>query len=127
MRILAALLLVLVAASPAAAQDRSPADRQTLTALARTLGEAHALKAVCEGKSDQTWRNRMARVTELEAPDEAFRARLVESFNVGFLDRQAAHVSCDAGAKAAVRTVAVRGRDLATRLASGRIETASAR
>jgi uncharacterized protein (TIGR02301 family) len=116
-----------VVAAPAAAQDRSPAERQTLQALARTLGEAHALKAVCEGKSDQTWRNRMARITELEAAEEAFRARLVESFNVGFLDREAAHTGCDADAKAAVRTVARRGRDLAAGLAGGRMETAAAR
>lgn len=127
MRAALALLLAAGLAAPARAQDRSPAQRQTLLELASVLGEAHALRTLCEGKGDQSWRNRMARVTELEQPDEAFRARLVERFNTGFVGAGAAHTTCDARAKADIRAVASRGRDLASGLSGARMETAAAR
>lgn len=123
----AVLLALALAATPAVAQERAPAERQTLVALARTLGEAHALRIVCEGRDDQRWRNRMARVMEFEAADARFEARMTEAFNTGFTAAEAEHVTCDAAAKADAARVARRGRDLAQQLAGGRIETAAAR
>jgi uncharacterized protein (TIGR02301 family) len=121
----AVLILLAVLATPAAAQQRTPADRQALTQLARTLGEAHALRIVCEGRDDQRWRNRMQRVIELEAADAALEARLHESFNTGYIAAEAAHTGCNAAAKAEVARVSRRGRDLAASLAGGRMETAA--
>jgi uncharacterized protein (TIGR02301 family) len=115
--VLAALLLV---AAPALAQERSPAVRETLTDLAYTLGQAHALRTRCEGESDQVWRARMVRMVELEQPEEAFRNQLFESFNTGFLGAQAAHPQCDSKARAEAARVAVRGRDLSRALAAVR-------
>jgi uncharacterized protein (TIGR02301 family) len=126
MRALAAAVMTLaLAAVPAAAQDRSPAERQVLLELARTLGEAHGLRAVCKGGVDQRWRNRMYRVIELEAPDAAFEARLTDGFNTGYQAAEAEHPRCDAAAEKRAAQVAARGRDLAQQLAGGRIETAS--
>lgn len=115
----------LLAGGPAAhAQDRKPSERQALLELARTLGESHALRLACRGTADQRWRNRMQRVVELEAADEAFRARLNEAFNTGYLTAEAEHPECDAGAARAVAQAAGRGRGLSLRLAGAAGETA---
>ena len=121
----AAALLTLALAAPAAAQDRTPDERQTLLELARTLGEAHALRLACRGAADQRWRNRMQRIVELEAADEAFKARLNEAFNTGYLTAEAEHPECDAGTSRAVARAADRGRGLAQKLAGGGAEAAS--
>ena len=80
----AALMTILalgaMAAPAALAQDRTPSQRQTLLELARTLGESHALRLACRSTADQRWRNLMQRVVELEAADEAFKARLNEAW-----------------------------------------------
>jgi len=125
---LAALLLL---AAPALAQEappapepaappRSPAARQTLADLAYVLGQAHALRTLCDGSEEQVWRARMARMVELESPDDAFREQLYDAFNTGYLSAQAAHTRCDGRARGAMTDVAVRGRDLSATLASGR-------
>ena len=110
------LAVALASASPAPAA-RAPEQRQTLVDLAYVLGEAHALRAVCQGEEDQSWRTRMTRMIEVEKPDTAFRRRLIDSFNAGFVSRQAATRACDEGAAAQERGVAARGRGLAQRLA----------
>lgn len=119
MRLLLALL-VLGAAGPVAAQQRSPAIRGTLTELARTLGQAHALRVRCDGEGEQVWRARMARLVEVERPDVAFRDQLFDSFNTGFLSAEAAHPACDGAARAKAADVAARGRDLSRVLAGAR-------
>jgi uncharacterized protein (TIGR02301 family) len=121
MRRLPALFLVLTLglASAAAAQDRSPAARRTLVDLAYTLGQAHALALVCDGQS-QTWRARMARLRELEAPDAAFDRQLVDGFNTGFTDADLRFPTCTRAARAEAAAVAARGRSLARVIASAR-------
>jgi uncharacterized protein (TIGR02301 family) len=116
---LSLLLIALLAAAPAAAQDRNPAARQTLASLAYVLGQAHALSLVCDA-SNQTWRARMARIRELEVPDEAFDRQLVNGFNAGFVDGQARYPSCSRAARAEAAVVAARGRDLSRVLAGAR-------
>lgn len=101
----------------AAVAGRQPSERQALADLAYVLGEAHALKVACAGPADQTWRGRMNQLLEVEKPDEAFRRRLTDSFNLGFTARQAEHPSCDEAVPAAERSAAERGRALAERLA----------
>ena len=66
-------------------------------------------------------------MTELEEADQAFTDRLVDRFNQAYDYRLALHASCDASAKAQIPVVARRGRDLASELAGGRLQTASAR
>ena len=119
MRRLVPLLCLLLLASPAAAQDRSPAARRTLVDLAYTLGRSHALALACQG-GVQTWRARMARLRELEAPDAAYDRQLVDGFNTGYLDAQARFPSCTAGARAELVAAAAHGRDLSRVLAGAR-------
>jgi uncharacterized protein (TIGR02301 family) len=114
------LLLLVLIATPALGQERTPAVRESLTDLAFILGQAHALRTRCAGEGDQVWRARMMRMVEIEQPDEAFREQLFEDFNTGFLGAQASHPRCNAAARAEATRVAARGRDLARVLAGAR-------
>ncbi|MBN9319098.1 MAG: TIGR02301 family protein [Caulobacterales bacterium] len=115
---LAALLIAVSAAAPALAQERTPTERQSLLDLSYALGESHALRQACQGADDQYWRQRMVRLTDTEAADEAFDAQLRGRFNTGYAAGQAQHPSCDRETRRAAATVAARGQALARRLAS---------
>ena len=108
---------VLSGAGSALAQDRGPAERQTLLDLAYTLGESHALRQVCTGGDDQYWRSRMVRLTEVEKADQAFDAQLRDKFNVGFASRQGEFPECDDASRQAEQTVARKGQALGAKLA----------
>lgn len=114
------MMIAVLLATPALAQERTPAARETLADLAYTLGQAHALRTRCQGEGDQVWRARMVRMVEVERPDEAFRDQLFDGFNTGFLSANAAHPRCDDGARAEAAKVAQRGRDLSRVLAGAR-------
>ena len=79
------------------------------------LGEAHALKQACQA-DDATWRARMQRMLEIEAPDDAFRNDLTERFNDGFSRERAAFPHCDARVPAAEAKVAAEGKRLSEAL-----------
>lgn len=79
------------------------------------LGEAHALKQVCQA-DDATWRARMQRMLEIEAPDDAFRNDLTERFNAGFTRERADFPRCDARVPAAESKVAAEGKRLSETL-----------
>jgi uncharacterized protein (TIGR02301 family) len=116
------LLLLLMAATPALADPpapRAPDQRQTVIDLAYVLGESHALHRACAGPDDNTWRARMGRLLGIEAPDAAYKQRLTESFNAGFVAKRAEFPTCSVKSQAAARAAAARGRDLARRLAMG--------
>jgi uncharacterized protein (TIGR02301 family) len=118
MRALAATLVLLSCASPAAAQERAPLERQHLIDLAFALGETHALRQACEGANDQYWRQKMMRLTEVEQADQAFDAQLRERFNTGFAAGQAQHPTCDPATRSAEARAAARGASLAARMSS---------
>lgn len=120
--LLAALLFATpaLAQAPAPAPARSPVAREALADLAYVLGQAHALRTLCDGEGEQVWRARMVRLVALEQPDPAFREQLFDGFNTGFLSAKAAHTRCNAKARGAALDVAVRGRNLAQALAGGR-------
>jgi uncharacterized protein (TIGR02301 family) len=111
------VLALLCGLGPALAQDRNPAERQTLLDLAFTLGESHALRQVCEGSGDQYWRARMMRLVEVEKADQAFDAQLRDRFNTGFAAGQGEFTECGEASLRAERQAAVKGRTLAARLA----------
>lgn len=102
-------------AAPSAAQDRPPAQRQTLLDLAYVLGESHALARACDDDS-QYWRARMARLIELESPDLPFKARLSAQFNTGYSAGEAQFPTCTAAARAEAVAAARRGRALSLQL-----------
>jgi uncharacterized protein (TIGR02301 family) len=109
-------LLIAVSATPVLAQEREPAERQRLLDLAYTLGESHALRQTCEGTSDQYWRSRMVRLTEVEQAEQGFDAQLRERFNVGFAARQGEFPLCDASSRKAEQQSARKGQALALKL-----------
>jgi uncharacterized protein (TIGR02301 family) len=111
-----ALLALMLIAGPALAQDRSPAERQTLGDLAYALGESHALRQVCSGLNDQYWRDRMVRLTQVEAADPSFDAVVRERFNVGYAAGQAQAQDCNAASRRAEAAAASRGQALAQKL-----------
>lgn len=127
-----AILCVLVAtgaalARPASAQDRPPAERQTLIDLAYVLGESHALRQACAGPDDQYWRMRMAQLVRLEQPDADFDKRLKDSFNTGFTARKGAFPACTAKARRQALADAAKGRELSATLVSEMAEDQAAR
>lgn len=114
---LAVLVPVLIPASGAFAQDRSPVERQQLLDLAFTIGESHALRQICQGADDQYWRSRMVRLTEVEKADQAFDAQLRDKFNTGFAARQGQFPQCDDASRQAEQQVARKGQALSNKLA----------
>ena len=113
----AALALTgLVLAAPAAAQDRGPDARQALVDLAYVLGQSQALRQGCNGENDVYWRQRMERLMDVEAPEQALKSRLANTFNAGFNTAQAAFPKCGAASRAEAARVARRGHDLAAKL-----------
>ena len=95
-----------------------PVVRQQLADLAYVLGEAHALAGVCGRPGDLRWRARMNRLLDLEGREPAFRSRLADSFNAGFVARQAEFRTCTAQSRAAEHSVAAKGAALARDLAA---------
>lgn len=117
-RRLATLVLIAAFAAPAVAQEREPAERQTLIDLAYALGESHALRQACAGDGDQYWRDRMMQVTETEASDAAFNGRLTQAFNSGFATRRTEFPSCSPASKRAELMVARKGQSLSVQLST---------
>jgi uncharacterized protein (TIGR02301 family) len=115
-RLLVAVLAIAASAPPAFAQERSPAERQTLVELAYVLGESHALRQVCNGVGDQYWRGRMRALVAAEQPDAPFARRLADSFNDGFIAGRQANPTCDERAKREAVRAAAKGRELAVTL-----------
>jgi uncharacterized protein (TIGR02301 family) len=114
--VVAAALAALATALTAHAQDRSPAERQTLVSLAYVLGESQALRQGCNGVSDVYWRSRMRELIEAEQPEAPFQRRLVDSFNQGFTEGQQRFPRCDAASRAEAARAAAKGRELAVTL-----------
>lgn len=110
------LILALAAAFPAFAQERSPAERQSLVELARVLGESHAIRMACEGEQDQFWRERMQRLLDQEAADQGLTTRLSLAFNEGFHAGQALYPRCSDAARAEARKIAGAGQTLSEKL-----------
>ncbi len=120
MRRLAALVLALAAATSALAQDRTPAQRQTLSELAYVLGQSHALRQACQGTADQYWRTRMSQLLQTETPDETFERTLREAFNTGYAAAQAEFSKCDADSQEEAVRAARHGEALAQALQAER-------
>jgi uncharacterized protein (TIGR02301 family) len=110
------LIAVLIALAAPAAAAPSPERAETLTALAETLGQSHALRQVCAGQGDQYWRARMMRLMEVEKPQGALEERLTEAFNAGYAQRRSLFRACTPAARRAEAQSAARGRSLAGQL-----------
>lgn len=111
------LTLGLATQSQGTGADVSPR-QPTLLSLAYVLGQAHALRQRC-ATEDQTWRARMRRLLEVEAPAEADSEALRARFNAGFSDASSRFPRCDARLNTEASRVAGEGRRLATALSAG--------
>jgi uncharacterized protein (TIGR02301 family) len=116
LRLSVAFLIAASLASAAFAQERAADERQRLLDLAYTLGESHALRQLCEGDTDQFWRSRMVRLTEVEQADQAFDAQLRERFNTGFAAGKGEFPLCDVSSRKAEQASAHKGQALALKL-----------
>jgi uncharacterized protein (TIGR02301 family) len=97
--------LITVAASPAAAQQRTQTEedpapprgeewyRARRVELSEVLGGAHYLRIVCDGRGDQVWRDYMRGVIQREPQ---YNALLVEGYNRGYRNEEARFPVCDA-------------------------------
>jgi uncharacterized protein (TIGR02301 family) len=129
-KLIAAMAVLLATAAPAMAQDRTPAERQTLVALTYIMGESNALHQVCsaiddrdlpadQAKADKLiWYTRMRQLVAAEQPDAPFNRRLADSFNDGFVAGQQAFPSCTAKSRREAKIIAAKGRELSVTLSS---------
>lgn len=99
---LACLLLCL--ASPARAQDGTPAPFDgDLQRLAEIMGALHYLRAVCGANEGQKWRNEMQGLIDAEAPNGERRRMIIASFNRGYRGFQQTYRTCTPAADLAIR------------------------
>lgn len=120
-RALATALALFVCASfgAASAQARSQDYLRDLVELSGILGGAHAIRAACNGRDDQYWRERMSGLLELEAPEPSpLRRSMVDAFNRTFSFESERRLVCDSSARDGEAAYAAQGRMLADRMAT---------
>ncbi len=95
------VLLVLIAAAPALAQEGDYGARQRgLVSLAQIFGELHHIRRTCDpDREADIWRNRMKRLIDLEEPSFDVREQMVAAFNDGYVSAQSRFPYCDRGAE----------------------------
>lgn len=125
---LALLAAVLTFAAPAFAQeDDAPepelpaasAPINLLADLAEVLGRAHAVRTLCNGDQDSTWRTYMLNLMAYEAGSGDRRAAMTDAFNRGYRGQNRETSSCTAATPAIEAGIARRGRELSDEIARG--------
>lgn len=121
----AVLVLVLLAAAPAAAQEDYAARRAALTGLARIFGELHHIRRMCEpAREGDVWRDRMKRLIDLEEPSFDLREEMVGAFNDGYRSAQGRFDYCDRNAEDYAAARAMTGEALVSNLTAPLYEAA---
>src|SRR5690349_9681822 len=103
LRALSLAVFLGLAAAPAFAQDpeapppqmQREAPLQLVADLAETLGRAHAIRTLCNGDQDSTWRNYMLNLMAYEGGGR--RASLTDAFNRGYRGQNRETSSCTPG------------------------------
>jgi uncharacterized protein (TIGR02301 family) len=113
-----AVLLSCWGVGGARAQDTvRPAALDDLIQLSVIIGELHALRVACSGLDHQTWRTRMRELLDQEGvASTSRRDALVNAFNRGYANGGNGSGRCDASLVDREKSLAVRGRSLASRL-----------
>ncbi len=106
---------LLCLAPVAAAQEQPPGGPpvEILNDLAETLGQAHAVRAACNGQADQTWREYMMRLLAIEAPSGPRRSSMTSAFNRGYRSQNSRTSACTSDMPRVEAEIAARGRALA--------------
>ncbi|MBP9233737.1 MAG: TIGR02301 family protein [Hyphomonadaceae bacterium] len=121
LRILFVAAIAVLAPLPAMAQDPAPplasAPIEMVADLAEVLGRAHAVRTVCNGDSDSTWRNYMLNLMAIEAPSGSRRAALTDAFNRGYRGQNRETSACNDQMPRIEASIARRGRELADAIA----------
>lgn len=121
------LALAVLPASASAQPPLREAPIEIVIDLAETLGEAHAIRSLCEvdanGVGDQTWRTYMFSMLSMEGPTGSpRRAALTSAFNRGFRSQQGRGNSCTPDMKQMEAQIAARGRMLAESVAASYLQ-----
>lgn len=109
---------------PAPAPSATPAKpvlthAERVDELGRVLGRAHYLRLLCSDGQDQTWRNAMRSLMDLEAPaGSPRRTALVTLFNDGYRYEEERFPDCSPEAREANRALSAQGKRLADALAA---------
>jgi uncharacterized protein (TIGR02301 family) len=132
MMLRSALLAAILAsaAAPALAQEQeldqpleeapaTSAPTNLLADLAEVLGRAHAVRTLCNGDQDSTWRSYMLNLMAYEAGSGDRRAAMTDAFNRGYRGQNREISTCTAGTPAIEATIARRGRELSDEIARG--------
>jgi uncharacterized protein (TIGR02301 family) len=119
--LLAAMLVV--PAVPALAQEPEPAAAppreaplEMVAELAEVLGRAHAIRTLCNGDQDSTWRNYMLNLMAYEGGGGR-RATLTDAFNRGYRGQNRDTGTCTSSMTALEAGIARRGRELSDAIA----------
>lgn len=113
---LAAGVFACLLASAAGAQDDIVTPIGDITPLAEIIGAAHQIRQQC-GDGDQSWRDEMLALIDMEARNDDNRQRtLIDAFNAGFRQQEDERLGCGADARAAESALAEQGRRLAEEL-----------
>jgi len=117
--VLSALLFCGASAAQSDIPMRGPDYFRDAADLASTLGAAHAIRVRCNGREDQYWRRYMSDMLSYEAPNRGnLRSSLVDAFNSAFKNASRLYPNCDNTAIQAESDFAVRGQEIATRMAT---------
>jgi uncharacterized protein (TIGR02301 family) len=121
-----AIVLLVLAAAPASAQQMKEGGRAPyeadMTRLSEILGALHYLREVCGAREGQAWRNEMQALVDAEAPSGERRERMVASFNRGYRGFQQTYRTCTPAADFAIKRYLEEGakiaRDITARYAN---------
>ena len=85
--------------------------------LAEVLGRAHAVRTLCNGDKDSTWRNYMLNLMAIEAPSGSRRAALTDGFNRGYRSQNRETTACNDRMPGIEAGIARRGQELSDAIA----------
>ncbi len=113
--------LLALAPVPAFAQEPEipvgQAPIEMVADLAEVLGRAHAVRTLCNGDNDSTWRNYMLNLMAIEAPAGSRRASLTDAFNRGYRGQNRDTPACNDQMPRIEAGIARRGREISDQIA----------
>jgi uncharacterized protein (TIGR02301 family) len=109
---LAVCMLAALPASPAHGSRYWYLWDQNLLDLAEIMGSMHYLQRLCGNPYDQTWRDRMIDLMDVNEARGARRARLVSRFNKGHDENRQWYDRCSRAARFKIEQTSLRGEDL---------------